>query len=68
MYIGDGSDEEQDEELRSNFLLFVFREFISCPTAHKMVLSPSHTSHIHGFYFFFLFFIITVLFFCNNIS
>lgn len=56
MYIGDGSDEEQDEEFKSNFLLFVFQEFISCPTAHKMDLSPSHTSHIHGFYFFFLFY------------
>lgn len=37
--IRDGSDEEQDEEFKSNYLLllFVFRAFTSCPTAPKMV-------------------------------
>lgn len=39
IYIRDGSDEEQDEEFKSNYLLllFVFRAFTSCPTAPKMV-------------------------------
>lgn len=70
-YIRDGSDEEQDEELKSNYLLllFVFQEFISCPTAHKMVLIPlPHKSYSWFLFFLPFFFIITVLFFCNNIG
>lgn len=68
--IRDGSDEEQDEEFKSNYLLllFVFQAFISCPTAHKMVLIPLPHKSYSWFLFFLPFFLLLLFCFSAIIS